>query len=120
MDRTRWTKKNGKDIFIIDLSNLREPEEIIKVVEEGKKVCLQQPEHSLLSITNVEGMSFNTQVVDAVKKLAKDTEPTAKKAVVSGMSGIQKAIFHGVQSFSNRRFEVYNTLDEAIEALSKQ
>ena len=119
MERLRWEKRDGKDIFVIDLSYMQDKQETINVADEGRKICMQQPEHSLLSVTYVKGTHFNSEVGEAMKRLAADTEPHSKKAVVAGVEGLQKVIFSAVQKFSGRQFELYDTLEEALDALSR-
>ena len=120
MERLRWVNKNGKNILIIDFSNLSDPEETKSPARETTELYMQKPEKSILSVTHVEGMRFNNEIAEEMKKLAKDTEPKSKKAVISGMSGLQKTIFKGIQKFSERKFDTYNSLEEALEALAKE
>ena len=120
MERLRWEKRDGKDIFVIDISDMHDNQELLKVIEEARKSCMQQPDNSRLSVTYVKGTHFNRDVIEAMKKFAYDTEMSSKKAAVAGVEGLQKVMFSAVQKFSGRHFELYDTLEEALEALSRE
>lgn len=120
MSRTTFVTHQGKQICVLDFSGFQRAEEALPHIAEARKIVTAQPLGSVLTLTNVEGSRFNTDVVTALKELAAADKPHVKAGAIVGMHGIQRAIYVAVMQFTGRKIPVFNTSAEAMDWLVRQ
>lgn len=114
MEKARFIEHKGKKIFLLDLSNCQ-PSEMHPLIEECGRQVRSQPKKSIYTITVATDGKFDFDVVDRLKLLTKENEPYVIKSAVVGMTGLQQVVLMIVSSFSNRFFELFETVEKAKE-----
>lgn len=120
MERTRFIEHNGKRILLFDYTHIRDPAEALREIEHSKSVVRQHPPKSLLVLTNVYGARYNTDVLQAMKELAKHDEPYVKASAVVGLTGLLRVAYQAISTFSGRKIQICNTEEEAKSWLAQQ
>lgn len=112
-------KHNNKTITIMDYTNCSKPD-LLKRVDEIRAWVAKQPESSLLTLTDVTGVHFDKDVVEAFKQIALDNAPHVKAGAIIGMGGLQKIAYTTIMKFSKRNMPACNSREDAIKWLSGQ
>jgi hypothetical protein len=110
------TYKN-KQIYVIDYSNIGESKEKVlqllkDAIEEYEKKKL--PPRSVLSLTNVTNLHFDSDVISAFKSQREKSAPFEKKVAVIGMKGLQKVAYNFIISFTQK--DMVRAFDSELEA----
>lgn len=108
------TYKN-KQIFYIDYSGIGSTKE--KVLEFLDWVAVEykkSPPKSILALTNIENLHFDSQIIEAFKKGRNQTMPYEKRVAVIGMKGIQKVAYNFIVSLTQK--DLVKAFDSEIEA----
>ncbi len=111
-ERVRFIRHQEKDILFLDFSNSG-TDDVLRTIEDAKRVISGRPEMSLLTLTDVTNARFNEQVGEGMKQLTAHNRPYVKAAAVVGITGLKKIIFGAVMAFSRRNIESFDTVDEA-------
>lgn len=118
--RTRIVEHRGREIMLLDYSDVAEVDEALSEIEKTKALIAGHPPNSLLTLTYVKGSRFSGPVVDAMKGLVAHNRPYVKAAAVVGMNTLHRIVYRAVISFSKRRIEVFDDLDSAKDWLIEQ
>ncbi len=119
MPNVQITQFEGKEIVVFDCMG-KTPEEAQKVLSEGKIFVATKPLSSLLLMTVVTDLRFNTALSDAFKDFAAHNKPYVKASALVGISGLQKIIYSTIMTFTGRNIPIFNTKEEAMAWLIKQ
>lgn len=111
-------RTNDAKIYYLDFSNLKEVRDIENVIEGASKVIQNQPDTSVLSLSNLEGMHFNTAIREAFISFVKDNKPFIKASAIIGVKGLSKIAFNGLVSVTGRNLKAFSTKEEAISYLA--
>lgn len=114
--KVMFIRYKDKEILLIDFSNCN-IEEGLQIIEKVKNIISQQPEHSLLTLTDVSGSRYNKEVVRRLKDLAEFNRPHVKAGAVVGVSGLKKVVYDTIMRFTKRTMPVFATREEALEWL---
>jgi len=117
-ERARFHDYRGKRIYITDGSNLG-VDEILLLAEQNARDIRSQPLGSVLSIVHAEGVKVDRRVMEKMRWLAEGNKPYVKAAAISGLAPMHRFILKTVSIVTRREFLVFETLEEAKEALSK-
>jgi dihydroxyacetone kinase DhaKLM complex PTS-EIIA-like component DhaM len=117
MDRVYFIEHKGKRILFLDFSDCY-IEEALKVVDEAKQMIRGQPSNSLLTLTDVTGARFNTELTNAMKELASHNKPFVKAAAIVGITGMKKIIYDAVMRFSKRKISTFDDIGSAKDWLA--
>ena len=97
------------------------PDEILTLIEKAKAMVAIQPKHSVLSLINVKGASFNLSTSNALREFAKTNTPYVKFSAVYGVEGLQEVIFRSLITLTGRKnIALVKTLEEGKEILASQ
>ena len=108
------THKN-KQIFCIDYSGIgNAKEKVLQLLEWVAVEYKKQPPKSILALTNVENLHFDSQIIDAFKKGRDQTTPYEKRVAVIGMKGIQKVAYNFIISLTQK--DLVKAFDSEVEA----
>lgn len=115
--RIKFIVHEGKEILFLDFSHCK-TDDIIRIIEEAKKVIKSRPQNSLLTLSDVTGARFNEDVGREMKEFTAHNKPYVKAAAVVGITGLKKIIFEAVMAFSKRKIHSFATVDEAKQWLA--
>lgn len=111
-DRVKFIKHCEKEILLLDFSNSG-ADEVLKIIEDAKRVIRTKPENSLLTLTDVTNARFNEEVGDGMKQFSAHNKPYVKAAAVVGIIGLKRIIFGAVMAFSKRNLESFDDMEQA-------
>lgn len=114
MERARFIEHKEKKIFVLDFSNCQ-PAEMPALIDECARQVQSQPDKSVYTITITTGAKYDFDTVDKLKRLTKENEPHVIKSAVVGASGMQQVLLMLVSNFSNRTFEMFDSVEKAKE-----
>ncbi len=111
-ERVKFIKHEEKDILFLDFSNTR-TDEVLKIIEDAKRVISTKPMNSLLTLTDVTNARFNDEVNDGMKQFSAHNKPYVKAAAVVGITGLKKILFGAVMAFSKRNIVSFDNAEQA-------
>jgi hypothetical protein len=118
MARTQQIIHKGKTIFHMDFSNISSVHEINSVINEGINHIRKQPMGSVLTLTNISGMHFNSEIKDLFQIFIKGNKPFVKSGAVVGLSGLQQLVYNGLMKITGRDIKSFNSITEAKDWLA--
>ena len=117
--RVRFIEHQGKRILFINYSHC-DVAMLKAVAEEGHRVIAQEPPNTVLTLNDVTGTSFDKESVAVLQAKVAANAPYVRKAAVIGISGLQRLIYEGVQTFSKRRLPLFESRREALAWLVQE
>ncbi len=109
---------NNKEILYLDFSGLRTKEEIIKQTEIYGQYVRKHLFRSVTTLTNLEGMYFNTDIYNVFAAYVKANNPYVKESAVIGMKGLMMIFYKGFVALTGRKVTICDSMTEAILALA--
>lgn len=119
--KSHWVYYKGIRIFLADFSNYgangagvkAETQYIIELLKN-------EPDHSVLSLSNVEGTFANEDILRALSELVPVSNKKVKRRAVIGVTGFRR---HFLDAFSAIigpvKFSVFDKIEDAYEFLVK-
>lgn len=100
-ERIQWLQHRGKRILLIDLSNMRDEEKLLQMLEEAEAEVLRQPKgEKILTIFNTPNALVTTKITERGKQISDNAKlngiPNGPVAIISS-SGFQKAVISALQ-----------------------
>ncbi len=106
-----------KAIFFLDLSNMS-PDDVIESVPKTVKMVRSRPPKSVLMLTDMTGMRYNSESLDVAKSYTKGNETVMKKSAIFGIDGLKRVTYNAVVRFSGRKnVRAISKIEEALEWL---
>lgn len=118
MQRAHFIEHKGKRIFMMDCTGAT-LEEMDAVIAECIRQIRQLPEKSALTLTIAGGTTFSGETILKLKELARDNAPYVSNAAIVGVTGLYKIVFNAVSMFSKRKFNLFDTVEEAKDFLAE-
>ena len=115
MERVRFITHKGRKVLLVDYSNLRDEAELLQIIEQREFMIDQQPKNSVLVIIIVTGAKWSKDVLTRAKEANVYERPYVRRAALVGVADYQKAAIDAVAMFSQRQWERFETLDEALD-----
>jgi hypothetical protein len=116
MQRCRFVDHKSKTILVMDCSKCI-PGDYDAIIDECARVVQSQPKNSVLTLTIAGGGRFDLETVNRLKHLTKENAPYVRKSAVVGVTGLQFVVLSTVSLFSNRTFNQFDDLEEAMDFL---
>jgi hypothetical protein len=120
MNRTQTLTHKGKSIFYMDFCQLQSVEEINFVMNEAKAFIQNQPNTSVIALTNIDGMHFNNEIKDMFSKFIASNKPHIKTSAIVGISGLKNILFNGLMRITGRDIKSFSDLELAKNWLISQ
>jgi hypothetical protein len=121
MERIEEFLLEGKNIMYIDFSNLLTNEDFVKLIEIIKPVIAKYKERSLYTITNVEGVRYDSFTRNIFIEYTTHNKPYVKKGALIGLDGVKKMIINTLAKVTGREvFHIAFTKEKAIEWILQQ
>ena len=102
MDNNKTINYKGKRIYYMDFSNLKKQEDILQVINESASYIRRQPLNSVIALTNIENMFFNSNIRGNFLTFLKKNKPHIKRSAIIGMSSIQRFLVNGLMAATGR------------------
>lgn len=118
--RTRMIEHRGRQIMLLDYSDILDTEEALREIEKTKAAIAAHPPASLRTLTYVRGSRYTATVIDAMKDLVAHNKPYVTAAAVVGMNTLHRIIYRAVVAFSRRNIHVFDDLEQAKDWLVEQ
>ena len=120
MSRFTWQEHKGTPVLFGDFNGVTRPEELTVAIEEGKRVVLNQPPKSLLSLLDVAGLRFTVETARLLKEGMTQNTPYVKATAVIGLSGLQTVLFQAIRRIRGGTIQSFGTREEALDWLVAQ
>ena len=119
MEKVRFISHKGKEILLLDFENAS-VDDVKTISEQGKALIRQQPEKSLLTLTNATNLQLTSETTQTMKDLAAHNKPYVIAGGVLGVEGLRKVVFNTVLRMTGRNLRAFNTQEEAMDWLVQQ
>lgn len=117
MERLRFIEHAGRRILYFDFRDVRDPSELLPLLDRAKAIVAAEPPLSVLTLTNVAGVHFNTTGVAAFKAMVEHNRPYIKASAVVGMSGLTRVVYVAVVRLARRQIPTFDDEQSAKEWL---
>jgi hypothetical protein len=116
--KSKWITHKGERIFFVDLSDFgRRPDVFREELMEAEAVAYQEPDGSLLVLTDVRDTVVSSEVMDFAKESSARMTKYIRKEAIIGVSGIRQVLLDAVSRFSGRHFAVFDDVEAAKDWL---
>ncbi|MBI2213943.1 MAG: hypothetical protein HYU52_09880 [Acidobacteria bacterium] len=119
MSATSFITHKGSKILYIDLAR-KTPEQLLAAIREAKAVIGQQEPFSLLTLTDVEGSSYNRVVADELKAYVAHNKPFVRAGAVVGLNDLKRVIFNFLNRVTGRTLKGFDRVEAAKDWLASQ
>ena len=113
MSKTQQLVHSGRTIFYMDFSNLNNPSEIKSLIDESVRFIRKQPPVTVLTLTSIKGMHFNSEIRDLFNDFIKGNKPYVKAGAVIGLAGLQQIIYNSLMKVTGRDIKAFDNIEEA-------
>lgn len=121
MGRIEEFTRDGKSFVFMDLSGFKNVGEFKTVIEPARAIIAKYPRASLHTITDINGISFDSDVKRHVTSWMEGNKPFVRHGAVIGVDGVKKIILNSIFALAGRKnMQCLATKDEAIDWLLKQ
>ena len=121
MPRTRFIEHHGRKILLLDFSSIGDPQLALDAIAEARAiVARQQPDGSLLTLTNVTDSHFDSGVLKAIRVLVEHNRPYVRAGAVVGLSGLMKVVYNTLVHLTGRNLRSFDDLESAKAYLTQQ
>ncbi|WP_066633571.1 SpoIIAA family protein [Labilibacter marinus] len=119
-ERVSLIEHKGAKVAYLNFSGLKTIEEAEKAIQESKNYIRIQPENSVLTLSNMENMHFNSDIKNEFSTFIGGNKPYVKAGAVIGLSGLLRIIYNGVNKITGRNIKSFDTKEDALDWLSMQ
>jgi hypothetical protein len=113
--------QDGKNFISFDLSEFKTNDEFRKFIEIAKTYMPKYAENSLYTITNIRGVSYDTETKKVIAEWMDYNRPYVKYGAVMGFDGIKRIMVNSILKLSGRKNMTFTSdREKAIEWLLKQ
>ena len=109
----------GVEITYLDFSNLKSKEDIMGQIELFGNFIRRKPANSVRTLTNLDGMYFNTEIYNTFVKYVNANNPHVCESAVIGLKGLIQIFYNCFVKLTGRNVIICNTKEEAIARLSE-
>ena len=117
MGRVQFIRHGGRDILFLDFSKCSIAE-ALAVIDESAAVIRSTPEDSLLTLTDVTGVSYDYSLSQKMKEFTTLNKPHVRAAAVIGVAGLKKILFDAIMIFSKRNLQAFDDMEKAKDWLT--
>ncbi|MFT3912839.1 MAG: hypothetical protein QM704_01780 [Anaeromyxobacteraceae bacterium] len=116
--RARFREYKGKRIYVTDGSGLGH-DDILRIADKCAEDVRAQPLGSVLAVIHAKDAIIDWRIMEKMRWLADGNRPHVRAAAVSGLAPVHRMILKTVSIVTRRDFLVFETLEEALDALAK-
>jgi len=104
----------------MDFSNLNTLPEIKSLIGESVRYIRTQSPESVLTLTNIQGMHFNSEIRDLFNDFIKGNKPFVKAGAVIGLAGLQQIVYNSLMKVTGRDIKAFAKAEEAKDWLASR
>jgi hypothetical protein len=110
----------GKKFIYYNISHFRNNNQFREFIAYAKEVIQRYPkDHSLFSITNVEGVMYDSETKAIIAEWMDLNRPYIRQGAVIGLDGIKRIMVNSILKMSGRsNMKFFRTRDEAMKWLA--
>ena len=114
-------ERNGRQIVLLDLTNVTNPADGVQRIARAKAWFAQQtPDGSLRVCSDATGSRYDARILDALKDLAAHNVPYVGVAAGVVPTAVHRLALNVASLFSKRRFTAFSTREPALDWLASQ
>lgn len=113
MSKTQQLVHNKKTIFHMDFSNLNNELDIKNLIDESVRHIRSQPQASLLTLTNIQGMHFSAEIKELFNEFIAGNKPYVKAGAVVGLGGLQQILYNSLMKITGREIKAFSNAEDA-------
>lgn len=117
MERLRFIEHGGRRILYFDFRDVRDPAALLPLIDQAKAIVAREPPLSVLTLTNVAGLHFNSESVGAFKAMVEHNRPYIRASAVVGLTGLHRVIYTAVVRLARRQIPIFDDEQAAKEWL---
>jgi len=107
----------GTRIFYMDFSGMRNVDEIDELIRFSKDYIRYQPEKSVITLSNIEGMHFNAEVKNMFSEFISGNKMYVSHGAVVGINGLQRIVYNGIMKLTGRDLRSFESIESAKDWL---
>jgi len=120
MNSVETESYKGKKIVCMDFSQCTDKQQMLDIIDKAKTIIRSQPLNSVLTMTNVEGARFNSEILEAFKEFTVGNKSYVKHSAIVGIKGMIKIAYEGIMLFSKRKIPDFPDVNSAKDWLVEQ
>lgn len=114
-------ERNGRQIVLLDLTNVVDPEDGVQRIARAKAWFAQQtPDRSLRVCSDATGSRYDARILEALKDLAAHNVPYVAVAAGVVPTAVHRVALNVASLFSKRKFTAFSTREPALDWLAQQ
>jgi hypothetical protein len=114
-------ERNGRQIVLLDLTNVVDPKEGVRRIAAAKAWFAQQkPDKSLRVCSDATGSRYDVAILEALKDLASHNEPYVGVAAGVVPTTVHRVALNVASLFSKRKFTAFTQREPALKWLAEQ
>lgn len=118
--KSRWIEHNGQKILYQDFANLFFNIEAVKnELEEVREIVLNQPEGTLLIISDFTNTEISGDLMSILNQASKATKPYVRKTAVLGVTGIKRTFGDLLSRITGQPLVYFTNETDALNWLTK-
>ena len=119
MSRAQMINYNGVNIFSMDFSNLKDVNDVKKIMDESIAYIRKQPARSVIALSNLENMHFNNEIKNLFQNFINGNKSYIKVSAVIGLSGLQRFVYNSLNKLTGRDIRAFENMTDAGNYLAK-
>lgn len=118
--RLRFIDHRGHRILEIDFTEMNGPGEALEAIGEVRRFVAQQPEGSLLTLTDVTGTKYDDEIIGALRDLAAHNKPFVRAAASVTRTPLQLVAIRASAVNTRRKMMAFDDSEAAKDWLVEQ
>lgn len=118
MQRMTWVTHGERRIFVVDYSEMQQPDEIIALAQASAAAIQAEPPASVLCLLDVRGGRYTPAVISAFKEASLANKPHLRAAAVIGLSGLLMVAYRTITRLMRQDIPAFETRAEALDWLA--
>jgi hypothetical protein len=118
--RCGFVDHRGARLLIVDVSGVREAEEILAMIAHTESLIQAEARGSVRVVMVVRGFTFDRRSAAAIKGIFARAQPWIRASALVGVAGLQKVLLQVLNQVARRERGLFDTLDAAKDWLATQ
>ena len=119
LDRVRFITHAGTRILLIDSSGCT-ADEVCENYNRCLRMVTAEPPGSVLTLSDFTGAEITRKAFDYMKQVAVFDRPHVRRAALIGKESFPDVFYRGLQTFSARSFQMFETREQALDWLVRE